>query len=48
MTHHKRIFQNWQMLYEWEVSERCDEQPDDVDEIVAGGVVTNKDTANRR
>ena len=37
------------MLFELELSEQCDEQPDDVDEeIDAAGDVTNPDTANRR
>lgn len=39
---------NWQLLYELELSEQCEDQPDMVDEIESGGVVSNPDVANRR
>ena len=42
--------QNWQMLYELELSSQCSEQPDLVDEEVNAttGAVLNTNLANRR
>ena len=42
--------QNWQMLYELELSSQCSEQPDLVDEEVNAttGAVLNPNLANRR
>ena len=35
-------------MFELELSEQCEDQPDMVDEIESGGVVSNPDVANRR
>ena len=47
---HVCVLQNWQMLYELELSSQCSEQPDLVDEEVNAttGAVLNTNLANRR